>query len=61
MTIILAGLGMMLVIEGLILSFLPGRLDEIVRFLADMPVEKRRTIGLVAVAAGVGLVQMASF
>jgi uncharacterized protein YjeT (DUF2065 family) len=56
MGVILLGLGLVLVFEGLVLALLPNRLEEIVRMIGEMPVETRRTIGLGAVAAGVLLV-----
>ena len=56
MDAILLGLGLVLVIEGLVFALAPSRLEEIVRLIAEMPVETRRAIGLGAVAIGVLLV-----
>ena len=59
MELILLGLGLVLVFEGLILALLPNRLEELIRMIEDMPVETRRLIGLGAVAIGVLLVWLA--
>lgn len=50
------GLGMVLVFEGLVFALAPGRLEDLVRVIADIPVETRRLLGLSAVAAGVALI-----
>ncbi|GAA5071075.1 DUF2065 domain-containing protein [Roseibacterium beibuensis] len=57
--ILLLGFGTALVIEGLIFAFAPSRLDQILRMFAEIPVETRRLIGLVAVALGAVLVSWA--
>ena len=54
--LILVGLGLVLVIEGLVLALAPALYDEIVEFVRRMPVETRRRAGLVAVVAGVALI-----
>ena len=53
------GLGLVLVIEGLVFALAPSRLDEIVEIMARLTPEQRRSIGMVAVALGVGLVWLA--
>ena len=58
MDLILLGLGLVLVFEGLVLALLPGRLEEIIRMLEEIPLETRRMLGLGAVALGVFLVWM---
>ncbi len=58
MDLILLGLGLVLVFEGLVLALLPGRLEEIIRMLEEIPLETRRLLGLGAVALGVFLVWM---
>jgi len=50
------GLGLVLVIEGLVFALAPSRLDELVAIMASMSREQRRTIGLVAMTLGVGLI-----
>ena len=56
MDLILLGLGLVLVFEGLVLALLPNRLEELIRMLDDIPLETRRVMGLAAVAIGVFLV-----
>ena len=53
MSILLLGLGLVLVFEGLVFALAPSRLEELIRLIAETPIETRRAIGLVAVAAGV--------
>lgn len=53
---ILLGLGLVLVIEGLVFIFAPARLDELLRLLAELPPETRRMIGFGALAIGAILV-----
>lgn len=50
------GLGLVLVIEGLVFALAPSRLDDIVELMASIGQDRRRLIGLVAMALGVGLV-----
>ena len=59
MDLILLGLGLVLVFEGLVLALLPNRLEELIRMIDDLPVETRRIMGTAAVAAGVFLVWLA--
>ena len=56
-TIVLA-LGLVLIIEGLVFALAPSRIDELLRILAQMPVESRRLIGLTALALGAALVTL---
>ena len=56
MDLILLGLGLVLVFEGLVLALLPKRLEELIRMLDDIPLETRRVMGLAAIAIGVFLV-----
>ncbi|MBT8417285.1 MAG: DUF2065 domain-containing protein [Silicimonas sp.] len=53
MEFIVLGLGFVLVFEGLVFALAPSRLEDLVKVIASMPVETRRTIGLGAVALGV--------
>jgi uncharacterized protein YjeT (DUF2065 family) len=52
-------IGLVLCIEGLALALAPSRMEELLRHLAEMPTERRRTIGLAALALGVVLVWVA--
>ena len=59
MTLVLLGIGLVLVFEGLVLALLPNRLEELIRMITDIPIEPRRAYGLGAVALGVLLVWLA--
>jgi uncharacterized protein len=52
MIVFLAGLAMVLVIEGLVLALLPDRLDQMLRAIASIPPETRRVLGLATAATG---------
>ncbi|NNE80390.1 MAG: DUF2065 domain-containing protein [Silicimonas sp.] len=56
MGLVLLGLGLVLVFEGLVFALLPNRLEELIRIISELPVETRRAYGLGAVALGVLLV-----
>ena len=45
-------LGVVLCVEGLVLALAPGRLEQVLDALRDMPQEARRMVGLLAVLAG---------
>lgn len=59
MTLVLFGLGMVLVAEGLVLALAPARLEALLDLVRRIPVHTRRLIGLCAVAAGVAMVWLA--
>ncbi len=59
MSILLLGLGLVLVFEGLVFALAPSRLEELVKLISEIPLETRRAIGLIAVALGVFLVWIA--
>ena len=59
MEVLLLGLGLVLVFEGLVLALLPNRLEELIQMISNIPPETRRLLGLGAVAIGVVLVWMA--
>lgn len=56
MSLVLLGLGLVLVIEGLVFALAPSRLDELVKVMAELSRDRRRMIGLVALAFGAVLV-----
>lgn len=56
MELVLLGLGLVLVFEGLVFALAPSRLEELIRLIAEMPLETRRALGLGAVAVGVLMV-----
>jgi len=59
MTVFLMALGLVLVLEGLVFALAPSRIEDLLRIFAETPFETRRMIGLLAIAAGVGLVALA--
>lgn len=59
MSILLLGLGLVLVIEGLVFALAPNRLEDLLDALRQMPTDMRRMLGLGAVAAGVLLIWLA--
>lgn len=59
MELVLLGIGLALVFEGLVLALLPNRLEELIRMINEIPVDTRRVMGLGAVAVGVFLVWLA--
>ena len=56
---VLLAVGLVLAVEGLIFALLPGRLEDIVRAIADLTHDRRRTIGLIALGLGVALIWVA--
>ncbi len=52
MTLLLFGIGMVFVVEGLVLALAPSRVEEMLRALIAMPPEMRRLLGLLAMTAG---------
>ena len=56
---LLLGLGMVPVIEGLVFALAPSRLDELLRLMNKIPVETRRLIGLAAMTLGAVLISWA--
>ena len=59
MDIILLGIGLVFVLEGLVLALAPSRIDELLELIRRMPVEMRRNLGLGAVALGLALIWLA--
>ena len=53
---VLTGLGLVLVIEGLALALAPSRIEEALAFLASLGPERRRVLGLAALALGVAVI-----
>lgn len=56
MTVILLAFGLVMVVEGLALALAPSRLDQVLALIAALTQGQRRTIGLVALAAGIVLI-----
>lgn len=59
MATILLAIGLVAIVEGLVFALAPSRLEDLIRVIADMPVETRRLLGLTALAVGVFLVTLA--
>jgi uncharacterized protein YjeT (DUF2065 family) len=59
MTWVLLALGLVLVVEGLALALAPSRMEEVLRLIVAMGRDRRRMLGLAALAAGVGLIWIA--
>lgn len=55
MSVILLAIGLVLVIEGLAFALAPSRLEDLLALLAAMSQDRRRMIGLIAVALGVAI------
>jgi uncharacterized protein len=56
MTLLLMAVGLVLVVEGLAFALAPLRIEDALRWLQDMPVDRRRAIGLGMVTVGVVIV-----
>jgi uncharacterized protein len=54
--VVVTAIGLVLVIEGLALALAPSRIEDLLATFAAMSRDKRRALGLVALAIGVGLV-----
>ena len=52
---ILIGIGMVLVIEGLVLALAPSRLEELIAFLDEIGPEARKLMGLLCVVLGIAV------
>lgn len=53
MTEILLALGLVLALEGLVLALAPRRVEDALQLIASLPPERRRMLGLIALALGV--------
>lgn len=49
---ILFGIGLVFVIEGLALALAPSRIEQVLFFFASLSRDRRRALGLIAVALG---------
>lgn len=54
-TYLATGFALVLVFEGLALALAPSRIEDALAFLASLGPERRRMLGLVVLALGVGL------
>lgn len=60
MSHVILALGLVLAVEGLVLALAPRRIEDALRLITSLGIDQRRTIGLIALALGVGLVWLAS-
>ena len=60
MLMLLTGIGLVLVVEGLLLALAPGRIVELLVAVARMPVPTRRLIGMTALVLGVFLLTLSA-
>jgi uncharacterized protein len=59
MSVILWAIGLVLIVEGLVLALAPLRIEDMLRMIAALSRDRKRAIGLAAVAIGTGLVWLA--
>ncbi|MBA3909318.1 MAG: DUF2065 domain-containing protein [Rhodobacter sp.] len=59
MSFAILAIGLVLAVEGLVLALAPRRVEDALRLLAATALDRRRQIGLVALALGVLLVWLA--
>jgi hypothetical protein len=57
--IALLAIGLVLIVEGLVYALAPSLIEDLLDRLHTLPLETRRMMGLVALAAGVLLVWLA--
>jgi uncharacterized protein YjeT (DUF2065 family) len=55
----LLAIGLVLIVEGLVYALAPSLVEDLLDTLLTLPLEARRMMGLVALAAGVLLVWLA--
>lgn len=56
--LLILGIGMVLLFEGLVFALAPSRFEDMLRLIAQIPLETRRLVGLAAVALGAVLVSL---
>mgnify|MGYP001316458252 CR=1 FL=1 len=59
MTWVVLGLGLVFVAEGLALALAPSRVEQALAYLASLPRDRARLVGLASLALGVALVWLA--
>ncbi|QYZ70270.1 DUF2065 domain-containing protein [Neotabrizicola shimadae] len=53
MRLLLTGIGLVLVVEGLAWTLAPSRMEEALRLIASLSPDQRRALGLGAMALGI--------
>lgn len=56
---ILFALGLVLILEGLVYALAPSLIEELLKALQNLPIPKRRQMGILVIALGVVLIVMA--
>jgi hypothetical protein len=59
MSFVLLAIGLVLAVEGLVLALAPHRIEEALRLILSLSEDRRRMIGLGALALGVVLIWLA--
>ena len=54
--VLIPTLGLVLVFEGLVFALAPSRLEDLINAMSQIPLDRRRLFGLIAIALGVVLV-----
>ncbi|MDZ4136591.1 MAG: DUF2065 family protein [Paracoccaceae bacterium] len=58
MSLLLLALGLVLVVEGLAVALAPARMEDLLALIARLSQDRRRGLGLVALALGVALIAL---
>jgi uncharacterized protein len=56
MSFVVLAIGLVLAVEGLVLALAPRRMEDALRLILTLGEDRRRMIGLVGLAVGVGLI-----
>jgi uncharacterized protein YjeT (DUF2065 family) len=56
MSFVVLAIGLVLAVEGLVLALAPRRMEDALRLILTLSQDRRRAIGLVALALGVALI-----
>jgi uncharacterized protein len=56
MSLLVLAIGLVLAVEGLVLALAPRRMEDALRLILTLGEDRRRMIGLVALALGVALI-----
>jgi uncharacterized protein YjeT (DUF2065 family) len=56
LALLLLALGLVLIVEGLVYALAPSLVEDMLRALAQISIDKRRSIGLIVLCGGIALV-----
>ena len=51
-------IGLVFILEGLVVALAPSRIEDLLRLIAQLPIDQRRLVGLIAITVGVFLVSL---